>query len=552
MATTTTSSSPASMSSFSVTSTRTDGGVHYVYGQVPTGYSATSISLFSADIGEDPLYGQIDPLLRESNCSDESSQYWQVPVLSSSCFQQPPNDACLDPRLTRDTSNGSIYQADYVRNGSPSSFHGSPVFSLTKSPSIGSDGSYDMAADPPTPPDAQGNIISLGTPYDSDYYEPSTKQQEVSYYPGPQDEDMHRHLATQTYCNGESHEFNGQYMFDAAPRCDSLDHISGHGAHISAANAGARHYSPCAAFPYANSARHIKEESMPPNTEKRASTTRVVKRRSRASQYRYDPISSGKQASVDHEVTSQGDRKRKVYATNKRFCHKCKKHFPSRGSLDEHTGMAHPRPYICVFHYAGCTARFDAKNEWKRHVSTKHLGLKYWVCMEGKCADERQSVFQQRAGLEPNGNIFNRKDLYTQHIRRMHSNIAGQSTTNYKGADARSDFMVKRMQEDALRIRCRLPTWMPCPVKSCDKSFRGSNAWDERMEHVAQQHFENAAAGKEPPVEFGGLHDYVLTEWAQQPEIRIVKETEMGWELCDPLKGDAEYRMATATSEGEE
>jgi hypothetical protein len=92
---------------------------------------------------------------------------------------------------------------------------------------------------------------------------------------------------------------------------------------------------------------------------------------------------------------------------------------------------------------------------------------------------------------------------------------------------------------------------MPCPVKSCDKSFKGSNAWDERMEHVAQQHFENAATGKEPPVEFGGLHDYVLTEWAQRPEIRIVRQTDMGWELCDPLKGDTEYRMVTATSEGE-
>ncbi|KAL6906944.1 hypothetical protein GGI43DRAFT_247066 [Trichoderma evansii] len=551
MTTTNTSSSSSSMS-FSTTGARHSGRVHYGYDQVHTAYSAASIAPFSAHIREDPLYGQIDPnLFRDSSSPDDSSQFWQVPV-PGSCFQQSPNDACLDPNLTHDASSSGIYQVDYVRNGSPASFQGSPVFSLTKSPSIGSDGSYDLVTDPPTPPDAQGNVISLGTPYDSDYYESNTKQPEVSYYAGSQDEDINRHVANQAYYNVESHEFNGQYMFDTAPRCNSLDHINAHGAHINAAKAGTRHYSPCATLPYANSARHIKEESMPPSTEKGVLTTRVVKRRNRSSQYRYDPISSGKQASVDHEVSSQGDKKRKVYSTNKRFCHKCKKHFPSRGSLDEHTGMVHPRPYICVFHYAGCTARFDAKNEWKRHVSTKHLGLKYWVCMEGKCADERQSVFQQRAGLEPNGNIFNRKDLYTQHIRRMHSNIAGQSTTDYKGADARSDFMVKRMQEDALRIRCRLPTWMPCPVKSCDKSFKGSNAWDERMEHVAQQHFENAAAGKEPPVEFGGLHDYVLTEWAQRPEIRIVKQTELGWELCDPLKGDTEYRMATATSDGEE
>ncbi|KAM0458976.1 hypothetical protein ACHAO4_002365 [Trichoderma viride] len=536
------------MSSFSATGARNGGRVHYSYGQVPTGYPATSISPYSPHIREHTLYEPIDPNLLDSNSPDASSQCWQQVSVLSSCFQQSPIDICLDPKLTRETCNDSIYQADCVRNGSPSSFQGSPVFSLAKSPSIGSDGSYDV---PPTPPDAQGNVITLGTPYDSDYYESGSKQPEVSYYPCSQDEDVHEHVANPAYYNVESHEFNGQYMFGTAPRCNSLGHISAHGAHLDVANASARHYSPCTSLSYADSGRHIKEESMPPNTEKWAPTTSVVKRRSRASQYRYDPISSGNQASASHEVSSQGDRRRKVYSANKKFCHKCKKHFPSRALLEEHTGKIHPRPYICVFHYAGCTAKFDAKNEWKRHVSTKHLGLKYWVCIEGKCADERQSSFQQRAGLVPNGNIFNRKDLYTQHIRRMHSNIAGQSTTDYKGADARSDFMVKRMQEDALRIRCRLPTWMPCPVKSCDKSFKGGNAWDERMEHVAQQHFESAANGKEPPVEFGGLHDYVLTEWAQRSEIRIVKQTDMGWELCDPLKGDTEYRMATATSEGE-
>lgn len=62
---------------------------------------------------------------------------------------------------------------------------------------------------------------------------------------------------------------------------------------------------------------------------------------------------------------------------------------------------------------------------------------------------------------------------------------------------------------------------------------------------MAQQHFDNAAAGREPPVEFGGAHDTVLTEWAQRADIRIVKRTEVGWELCEPLKGEAEYRMAT-------
>ncbi|KAL6690618.1 hypothetical protein J3F84DRAFT_398302 [Trichoderma pleuroticola] len=97
-------------------------------------------------------------------------------------------------------------------------------------------------------------------------------------------------------------------------------------------------------------------------------------------------------ASPNHESSLSGDKKRKIHTTNKRFCHGCKKNFPSRTSLDKHTSSEHLCPYICVFHYADCNARFDAKNRRKHHVSTNHLGLKYWR------TDERQSSYQRYAG----------------------------------------------------------------------------------------------------------------------------------------------------------
>ncbi|KAK4071015.1 uncharacterized protein Triagg1_6382 [Trichoderma aggressivum f. europaeum] len=62
------------------------------------------------------------------------------------------------------------------------------------------------------------------------------------------------------------------------------------------------------------------------------------------------------------------------------------------------TDSKHPSPYVCVFHYANCNTRFDAKKKWKCHVSTRHLSLEYWVCAEGMCADERQSSHQRYAG----------------------------------------------------------------------------------------------------------------------------------------------------------
>jgi hypothetical protein len=66
--------------------------------------------------------------------------------------------------------------------------------------------------------------------------------------------------------------------------------------------------------------------------------------------------------------------------------------------------------------------------------------------------------------------------------------------------------------------------------------FDGSNAWDERMEHVAK-HLEKAAAGTEPPVQFGGDDDGTLVDWAASPAIGILRRGEKGkWALQNPLK----------------
>ncbi len=63
----------------------------------------------------------------------------------------------------------------------------------------------------------------------------------------------------------------------------------------------------------------------------------------------------------------------------------------------------------CIFNFAGCKTTFDEERHWKRHVETQHLLLDYWRCTAGACANH------------PNGAIFNRKDLFTQHLLRVHA-----------------------------------------------------------------------------------------------------------------------------------
>lgn len=213
-------------------------------------------------------------------------------------------------------------------------------------------------------------------------------------------------------------------------------------------------------------------------------------------------------------------------------CRHCNVSFKDETSLDKHVKTLHTRPFICVFHYAGCHSTFATKNEWKRHVSSQHLYLEYYHCDYKGCATAKPSSNNHRfKSLPQYGNIFNRKDLYTQHARRMHQpeNAGKKSTRQWEE-------QLKEMQKRALHKRCDLPREMFCPAYNCNERFLGEKAWDERMEHVAR-HLELAAAGKEPRVYFGGHHDPSLTKWAQSLGVEVVRPVFGGWELNNPVKG---------------
>ena len=66
------------------------------------------------------------------------------------------------------------------------------------------------------------------------------------------------------------------------------------------------------------------------------------------------------------------------------------------------------RPFVCPLAPYGCSGTFTSKNEWKRHINSQHICTGFWRC--DLCPDRP---------ARPND--FNRKDLFTQHLRRMHN-----------------------------------------------------------------------------------------------------------------------------------
>ncbi|KAK7744498.1 hypothetical protein SLS53_003382 [Cytospora paraplurivora] len=263
-------------------------------------------------------------------------------------------------------------------------------------------------------------------------------------------------------------------------------------------------------------------------------------------------------------------------------CPVCSYTFNNEGNLQVHIKKQHTRPFICVFRFAGCDSTFASKNEWKRHVMSQHLLLHYWLCDLDGCADNKNDNLaalpasgkrnRGTAGRRvdntstdaeplgpplPDGAIFNRKDLYTQHLRRMHTPPKTKNAHPAKPAAKKThasspqtaspsgwDDRIKILQSEAQRERCQLPVFMQCPATCCPLTFSGADSWDQRMEHVAK-HLESAAGGEEEPVVFGGLSDPSLMAWATMPEVAVVRAHGPGrWVLNNPLRSAGESRGA--------
>jgi len=103
-----------------------------------------------------------------------------------------------------------------------------------------------------------------------------------------------------------------------------------------------------------------------------------------------------------------------------------------------------------------------------------------------------------------------------------------------------------------MRARCKLPEAMECPAPNCSAEFTGTEAWDQRMEHVAR-HLDRASLQQEPDVEFGGENDVCLTGWAGREDVGIIERVAGGgWKLAVGCGQGTPARGRRAASEEKE
>lgn len=188
--------------------------------------------------------------------------------------------------------------------------------------------------------------------------------------------------------------------------------------------------------------------------------------------------------------------------------------FKDAASLQRHVNAAHTRAFTCVFAFAGCTSTFASKNEWKRHTSSQHLNLNSWVCEQGNCGKVHGA--RKSDGSSGKGSAFNRKDLFTQHLRRMHAPF-DVKRKNKKNPEWENT--LKELQVSCVRVKRSPPTSLECPLLDCDSTFEGANCWDDRMEHVGK-HLEKAAISTgADKITVHQEYDRLLVDWATHEHI---------------------------------
>ncbi|QDS68960.1 hypothetical protein FKW77_008792 [Venturia effusa] len=178
------------------------------------------------------------------------------------------------------------------------------------------------------------------------------------------------------------------------------------------------------------------------------------------------------------------------------------------------------RPFPCCFAQYNCGSAFTSKNEWKRHISTKHIQLGFWRC----------DMCPPSPGIDhPIFNDFNRKDLFTQHLRRMHAVNTPQGTQEQPKAIAPSappgggppvappntnppgltDEQIMDIQKRCYRQLRGPPEVSSCVF--CTRTFSGPNSWEERLEHVGG-HLERDRKN--------GTACTDVTNWRADPSLR--------------------------------
>jgi hypothetical protein len=197
------------------------------------------------------------------------------------------------------------------------------------------------------------------------------------------------------------------------------------------------------------------------------------------------------------------------------------------------------RPFPCPLAAYGCQSTFTSKNEWKRHVSTQHIKLGFWRCDMCSPTDPHNIVY----------NDFNRKDLFTQHLRRMHAmhpfslavQPAAASLPNASGQMIISEEAILAHQERCYQQLRSNPPRSGCLF--CSRTFSGEGGWEERMEHVGAHFEQERKRGGKLTGPEDWREDTTLQQWLEQEGL-IEQEPLTGWHIGDgrPRRHDSILR----------
>ena len=180
------------------------------------------------------------------------------------------------------------------------------------------------------------------------------------------------------------------------------------------------------------------------------------------------------------------------------------------------------RSFPCPLAGYNCTSTFASKNEWKRHVSTQHIKLGYWRC------DLCQPTTDPNDASVLYHNDFNRKDLFTQHLRRMHA-AQGSGARHSKEHPVTEENIGEHQTRCYLQLR-RAPQHSICPFNGCDLDFIGHRSWEERMEHVGR-HLEKDRNVSELLNIPSWKHDSALEKYLVDED--LITWEHGGWRISD-------------------
>lgn len=260
-------------------------------------------------------------------------------------------------------------------------------------------------------------------------------------------------------------------------------------------------------------------------------------------------------------------------------CTRCPQSYASISSLNKHIQSTHTRPFVCTFTRYGCSSTFGSKNEWKRHVTSQHLRPGIWRCDIGNCVPKpspsarrnvRKSSFDQNASTAESGegwNEFNRKDLFTQHARRMHGPVPTAPRADKEAFEATLAEIRERCwrqlhpapprsvcgfcihaqnQRPKASPSAQLNRFADSGEEKKPHIFEGTSGWEERMEHVGR-HLEKQGTEEED-------EDVGLREWMVQEGLVFLERG--AWRVVGiaegKKRGGKSARVETQPGDGEE